>query len=192
VGTSLFKGTTGAVFPTKMNTSAAEQRWQISQLNATAWTLRSKDGGPNGFLGAKWNEYTQSQILPIMIRGDIADASALWTFNLWDDSTLKLSNLANGTENLLQKNPELAISSNAPAPPIGEGWRYKAVGEVNDVRYSSVRVSITCPVCPKVTVSLTDRSFSYQSRLFPQLAQALSRNHSRPRLPPLPPLLPLL
>jgi hypothetical protein len=143
VGTTLFKGTTGAVFPATRNESASEQQWQIFKLNSTTWALRSRDSGPNGFLGAKWNEYTQSQILPIVVRGDVADASALWTFNLWEDSTLKLSNLANGTDNLLQKNPQLAISSNAPLPPVGEGWKYTAVGAIDDVRYSSVRVSNT-------------------------------------------------
>jgi hypothetical protein len=142
-GTWLFNRnkTTGASLMKTRDSSDGEQLWQIFQLNSTTWTMRSQASGPVGFLMSKWNASAQTQIVPIMAIGDIADTSALWTFNAWDDKTWKISNLANGTENRLQKNPLLSISSDAPAPPRGQGWNYTAVKAIDDPRYSSVSVS---------------------------------------------------
>jgi hypothetical protein len=142
-GTWLFNRnkTTGASLMKRRDSSDGEQLWQIFQLNSTTWTMRSQASGPVGFLMSKWNASAQTQIVPIMAIGDIADTSALWTFNAWDDKTWKISNLANGTENRLQKNPLLSISSDAPAPPRGQGWNYTAVKAIDDPRYSSVSAS---------------------------------------------------
>jgi hypothetical protein len=142
-GTWLFKNdyTTGASLMKTRDTSDSEQLWQVFQVNSTTRTMRSKAGGPTGYLSAKWNASAQTQIVPIMAIGDIADTSALWTFDAWEDKTWKISNLKNGTENRLQKNPLLSISSDAPAPPKGQGWNYTAIKAIDDPRYSSVSVS---------------------------------------------------
>jgi hypothetical protein len=144
-GTWLFNRnhTTGALLMKTRDASDWEQLWQIFQVNSTTWTLRSQAGGPTAYLSSKWNASAQTQIVPIMAIGDIADTSAFWTFNAWEDTTWKLSNLANGTDNRLQKNPLLCISSDAPAPPKGQGWNYTAIRAIDDPRYSSVSVSFS-------------------------------------------------
>lgn len=151
LGTSLYtgSGTKGAVFFNTTNTTLPGQRWQILPVtvnDTTAYALRCKDGGENGFMGAGFvaNEETDGHTRPQMFRGDVADNGVYWTFGSWGDGTWWLSNGANTTSYHLNKkaNGLLALSSNISAPQNGQRWNYTPIARIDDAKFSSVNVSL--------------------------------------------------
>jgi LPXTG-motif cell wall-anchored protein len=78
-----------------------------------------------------------------MFRGDIATNNVFWTFGAWGDGTYFLTNTANGTDWHMNKkdNGIMAMSPNITAPQNGQRYDFKAVGKIDDARYSSVDVS---------------------------------------------------
>jgi hypothetical protein len=150
IGTSLFNrgGTRGAVFFNTTDTSANVQRWQIFPVTineTTAYTIRSKDSGSNGFMGTGFNpnEEIEDSTRPMMFRGDVADNSVYWSFNTWGDGTWYLTNAANDTQHLnRQSNGLLSMSSNITAPQNGQRWGFASIAKIDDEKYSSVNVSL--------------------------------------------------
>jgi hypothetical protein len=150
LGTSLYNkgGTKGAVFFNTTNIDSNLQRWQIFPVTvdgATVYTLRSKDSGPNGFMGTGYSEDedTEGKTRPSMFRGDIADNNVYWTFDSWGDGTWYLSSAANGTTYHLNKkaNGIMAMSPNVTAPQNGQRWSFTTIDKIDDEKYSSVNVS---------------------------------------------------
>lgn len=151
MGTSLFNkgGTTGAVFFNTTNTATNVQRWQIYPVtvnDATAYTFRCKDGGPNAFMGTAYveAEATDGKTRPQMLRGDIVSNNVYWSIGSWGDGTWFLTNAANGTDFQLNRNGNglLAMSSNITAPQNGQRWGFTTIDKIDDEKYSNVNV---CP-----------------------------------------------
>lgn len=164
VGTNLYtsSGTKGAVFFNTTDTSANTQRWQIfpTTVNGTrVYTLRSKEGGPNAFMGAGYvqEEDTEGHTRPQMFRGDVADNGVYWNFGGWGDGTWFLSNGINGTSYHLNRkvNGLLAMSPNITAPQNGQRWNMAEIAKIDDEKYSSVNVS--CPNSDTFGLTCTDR-----------------------------------
>jgi hypothetical protein len=164
IGTSLFNrgGTTGAVFFNTTDTSTNVQRWQIFPVTvngSTAYTIRSKDGGPNGFMGTGFNANgdTATSTRPMMLRGDIANNTVFWSFNSWGDGTWFLTNAANNDQHLnRQGNGLLSMSSNITAPQNGQRWGLASIAKIDDEKYSSVNVRLqSCVFVQSNTDTLT-------------------------------------
>jgi hypothetical protein len=56
---------TGPVSRQETNTDDEHQRWQIFQLNSTAWTFRFQQGGADSYLGTR-----NKDKVPQMVRGN--------------------------------------------------------------------------------------------------------------------------
>jgi hypothetical protein len=147
-GTAAGKNTRGATFLSPTNSSVPDQLWAIlpvSVNSTTVYTLRTKDSGPQGFLASEFvaEETTEGSTRPSMFRGDIATNNVFWTFGGWGDGTFFLTNTANGTDWHMNKkdNGIMAMSPNITAPQNGQRYDFKAVGKIDDARYSSVDVS---------------------------------------------------
>ena len=137
-------GTKGAVFFNWTDTSSKTQQWQIFQLNSTSWVLRTAEAGPSVYMAAALSndEITEGKTRPMMARGDIADASAFWTFDSWGDGTYIITNAANGTGYHLNRkdNALMAMSPNISAPQNGQRWQYKSISNIDDKKYSTIDV----------------------------------------------------
>ncbi|KAH5762913.1 hypothetical protein HBI16_174780 [Parastagonospora nodorum] len=149
VGTSLYtgSGTKGAVFLSPSNTTAPVQNWQIFPVivnDTTAYTLRSKESGPNGFLGAQYTpeEATEGKTRPAMFRGDVANNNVYWSFGSWGDGTWFLTCAANGSDYRMNKknNGIMAMSPNLTAPQNGQRYSFASITKIDDVKYSSVNL----------------------------------------------------
>lgn len=152
LGTSLFKdGLKGSVFFNTTNIASSVQRWQIFPVtvnDTTMYTFRSKDSGPNGFMGTSYSEdeETEGKTRASMMRGDIASDRAFWSFGSWGDSTWFLTNVANTTEYHLNKKGSgiMAMSPDIRAPQNGQRWSFDPIDRIDDEKYSSVSVSRSC------------------------------------------------
>jgi hypothetical protein len=149
LGTSLYNkgGTKGAVFFNFTNTASPLQRWQIFPViinSTTAYTIRSKDSGPNGFMGTGYSEDEEvdGKTRPSMYRGDIAGNNVYWSFDSWGDGTSFLTSVANGTTYHLNRkgNGIMNMSPNISAPQNGQRWGFVPIDKIDDEKYSSVNV----------------------------------------------------
>ena len=124
------------------NTSSPTQRWQVYQVNSTAWTLRCQESGPNAWLGATG---TANDTAAYLARGDVAGADVFWTIDPWRDSTWYMWNAANGSEYHLKKNSSnlLEMSSNITAPMPGQRWTFEKIEAIDDPQYSTLSVCST-------------------------------------------------
>ena len=79
-GTELYKEGRGAVYFNTTTTDRKVFRWQLFPINSTSYVLRTEEGGPNGYLGTKFEpkETSPGQTQALMLRGDIADDSIYW------------------------------------------------------------------------------------------------------------------
>ena len=152
LGTVLFanSGTRGATYFNTTDTSSKSQQWQVFQLNSTTWVLRTAEAGPSAYMGTTFSseETTQGKTRPTMLRGDVADASAFWTFESWGDGTYFLTNAANGTDYHLNRkeNSLMAMSPNITAPQNGQRWQFKEIDAIDDKKWSAVDVcALSCP-----------------------------------------------
>jgi hypothetical protein len=152
VGTSLYTGSgaKGAVFLSPSNTSQPVQRWQIFPVtvNSSAlYTLRSKDAGPNAFLGTQYtpDEETEGKTRPAMFRGDVAGDNVYWAFGSWGDGTWYLTSASMGPKYRMNKknNGIMAMSPNITAPQNGERYSFATIAKIDDIKYSSVNVSLS-------------------------------------------------
>jgi hypothetical protein len=149
LGTSFFTkgGTKGAVFFNTTNTTLPSQRWQIFPVtinSTTAYTIRSKDSGPNGFMGTAYSEDedAEGKTRPSIFRGDVASNNVYWSFDSWGDGTSFLINTANGAAYHLNKkgNGIMNMSPNISAPQNGQRWGFATIDKIDDEKYSSVNV----------------------------------------------------
>lgn len=150
IGTTLYtaNGTAGAVFYKPANLTESDQRWQIYAINQTFYVLRSKEGGPDAFLGTAFseNETTPGQTRAHMIRGNVSDDSIYWKVTPWGDGTFFLTNKENGTSWHLGRKASdglAAMDSNITAPQNGQRWSFETIQDIKNDRFSTVNVR--CP-----------------------------------------------
>ncbi|CAO2651592.1 Nn.00g041620.m01.CDS01 [Neocucurbitaria sp. VM-36] len=180
VGTSPFSGSgsRGATFINYTDNSSANQRWQIFQLNSTAWTLRNQEGGPNAWLGTTLSdsENTEGATRSCMERGDVADASVYWTINPWGDGTWYFSNAANGTGYHLQKKDSgiMVMSPNVTAPQNAQRWKFKKITTINNDNYSKINL-VGAVVATASTTAPSSTSSTEPSASNPDSSSGLSR-----------------
>ncbi|ORY11899.1 hypothetical protein BCR34DRAFT_601019 [Clohesyomyces aquaticus] len=143
--------TTGTVFFNSTHTDKPGYRWQIYSIDNT-YVLRNQDGGPQGFLGTKYDakEPTPGQTRGQMVRGNVSDASVYWTISPWGDGTFYLTNDQNGTEwHLLRKgNAGIAMSSNITEPQDGQRFSFKTITAINDQKMSTVNLPTSTATSP--------------------------------------------
>lgn len=155
IGTSLFNAsnTKGAVFMSPNKATATVQRWQIVPVtinHTNTYILRTKDSGPNGFMGTGYsaNEESEGMTRPSMFRGDVVDNNVYWNFGTWGDGMFYLTNAINGTYHLNKKNNGIMAMSNViAAPQNGQRFGFEAVAKIDDEKYSSVNVGSVAPAC---------------------------------------------
>ncbi|KZM26884.1 uncharacterized protein EKO05_0011403 [Ascochyta rabiei] len=156
LGTNLYNraGTTGAVFFNNTNPDIATQRWQIYPINATAYVLRCKASGANGFIGTQPAD-AAGAITPLMLRGDVADNSVFWRFGSWGDGTWYLWNSANGTEFHFAARSDglVTMDKNISAPQNKQRWGFDTLANIDDKAYSSVTLLSTTITSPAPTSS---------------------------------------
>jgi hypothetical protein len=131
---------TGPVFISKTDTSVEGQRWQIFQLNSTAWIFRFQQGGADAYLGTR-----KDDSIPQTVRGRASDASAYWTIHPWGDDTWYLTNLRDGPEkrltqmansNLLEMDPATIANERQ-----GQKWKFERIPiEIDNDKFSTVEV----------------------------------------------------
>ncbi|KAF2715513.1 hypothetical protein K504DRAFT_422349 [Pleomassaria siparia CBS 279.74] len=147
-GTNLFNhnGTTGAVFFGGVATANSTQRWQWYGIDTTTYVLRCKEGGPNAFLGTKFEpkETTPGHTQALMVRGNVSDDSVFWNVTPWGDGTFYLTNKENGTDWHLNKKGDggVSLSSNITLPQNGQRWSFAAIEPINDDSFATVDVSV--------------------------------------------------
>ncbi|KAF2686252.1 hypothetical protein K458DRAFT_441817 [Lentithecium fluviatile CBS 122367] len=155
IGTNLFKdnGTSGSVFYEPTNTTEGRQRWQLYPMNDTYYVLRSKEGGPDAFLGAMFSEdeKTPGQTRARMIRGDLSDDSVYWQISPWGDGTFFLTNKKNGTDWHLGrklKDGLIAMDSNTTSMPNGQRWSFQDVAAIKTTVFSTVDLPTASATAP--------------------------------------------
>lgn len=146
IGTNLYDNNNlaGSVFFQPANLTRGRQRWQIYAINDTWVVLRSREGGPDGFLGTMKsdNEETPGGTRPHMIRGNVSDDSIYWKVSPWGDGTFFLSNKANKTDWHLNKKGDgiLAMDSNTTLPQNGQRWSFDPITDIQMAKFSTVDV----------------------------------------------------
>lgn len=134
----------GASFFTKTNHSDPRQRWQIYGINSTTFVLRTQEGGATLFLGSQGAD-KNGLISPLMLRGDVADASVFWQLGAWGDDTFYLWNGGNGTGYHLARTDTgigICMNSSIAAPQNKQRWMFDGVTAIDDQAYSTVAVSL--------------------------------------------------
>lgn len=134
----------GASFFTKTNHSDPRQRWQIYGINSTTFVLRTQEGGATLFLGSQGAD-KNGIISPLMLRGDVADASVFWQLGAWGDDTFYLWNGGNGTGYHLARTDTgigICMNNSIAAPQNKQRWIFDGVAAIDDQAYSTVAVSL--------------------------------------------------
>ncbi|KAJ9667018.1 hypothetical protein H2201_002851 [Coniosporium apollinis] len=144
--------TIGSVYFDTANTSSSLQQWQIFPTpgNASIYVLRSRSIGPEGYLSTAAGTTSDDgenagNTVPVMHKYTILDDSVFWIIDTWGDGTFRMSNLENGTEWHLQKNPwglgtSMSMSSNVTAPQDGQRFRFRELADINDVAFSTIQI----------------------------------------------------
>lgn len=144
VGTSLFTQGKGAVFFKITNTSDSEEHWQIFPFNSSAYILRTKASGSEGYLGValKQNEDTPGKSVPIMVSAGEADDSMIWHISPWGDGTFYLANAANGTawHLTVKSNSLMAMTSNISVQQDAQSFSFLQLDTIDDASFDSVVV----------------------------------------------------
>jgi hypothetical protein len=139
-------GHSGPVFGELKDLASGRQRWQIFPINETYYVLRTKEGGPNAFLGTFFTEEedTPGKTRPRMIRGNESDDSIFWRITPWGDGTFFMSNKQNKTDWHLarKRNALYAMDSNITSKPNGQRWSFDDNTEIKIDGFSTVDVSI--------------------------------------------------
>lgn len=148
IGTNLFSdGNAGAVFYQPTNTTQDRQRWQMYAVDETYYVLRSKEGGPDAFLGTMYSEdeTTPGKTRPHMIRGNLSDDSIYWQVKPWGDGTFFFTNKKNGSDWHLAKKAGsdiLALDSNITSQPKGQMWNFEKIADIRTNKFKNVDVSV--------------------------------------------------
>jgi hypothetical protein len=149
-GTALYNQGSGAVFIQDTNITSIEQ-WQIFPFNQTYYVLRTKGSGPTGYLHASFSvdETTPGLTVPDMKDASIQDDSMFWQIDPWGDGTFFMTNANNGSDWHLnvKDNGRMSLSSNITQPQEGQQFSFERLDVIDDVRYSSVIVSISWCIC---------------------------------------------
>lgn len=142
-------GTEGAVFYRPTNTSAGQQWWQIYSIDDTYYVLRTRAGGPDGFLGARYEptERTPGRTRAYMAQGNTSDDSVFWKISPWGDGTFYMTNKQNGTEwNLGQamvgNDVTVVLDSNKTGTPGTQRFSFRALNKIGTDNFSTVTVRI--------------------------------------------------
>lgn len=140
-------GTEGAVFYRPSNTSAGRQWWQLYAMDDTYYVLRTRAGGPDAFLGARYasEEKTPGQTRAYMIQGNMSDDSVFWKISPWGDGTFYMTNKQNGTDWNLGRtrngqNVTVVLDSNKTDTPAMQRFSFQALNNIAAKGYSTVRV----------------------------------------------------
>ncbi|KAH7052343.1 hypothetical protein B0J12DRAFT_571987, partial [Macrophomina phaseolina] len=138
----------GAVFLRISNSTDREQQWQVYPLNDTTLVLRTRAAGPSNYLGAAADlgdtgDLNGGNTKPIMGNYSLQDGSMFWNVGDWPDGLFWLENAQNGSSWHLNHtgNGYFDMSSNITAPQRGQSFKFTAVAEIRDERWSTIDVS---------------------------------------------------
>ncbi|GME33325.1 hypothetical protein GTA08_BOTSDO07495 [Neofusicoccum parvum] len=138
----------GAVFLRTSNSTDREQQWQIYPVNETTLVLRTRASGPSNYMGTAIDFGTVGTVnggntKPIMGNHTLMDSSVLWSINAWGDGLFYFENAQNGSAWHLNHtgNGYFDMSSNITAPQDEQSFTFKAVGTIDNQKFSTIDVS---------------------------------------------------
>ncbi|KAF2686254.1 hypothetical protein K458DRAFT_209716 [Lentithecium fluviatile CBS 122367] len=141
VGTSLFEGRKGATFFQPANLTEPYQKWQFYAVDESGtYMIRSKDGGPNGFLGAQYSPDDDETVVT-MLRIDLADDTVSWTISPAEgkDGAYYLTNRANGTIWRFGSKGTKTIMDNSDPNP-GQQLSFEPIAAIKDEAFDTLNL----------------------------------------------------
>ncbi|KAB2572674.1 hypothetical protein BFW01_g10282 [Lasiodiplodia theobromae] len=134
----------GPVFLRISNSTDREQQWQIYNVNSTTVVMRTRASGPDNYLSAAVaqdddGEVNAGSTKPIMGNYSLLDSSMFWHIGAWSDGLFWLENAQNGSAWHLNHtgNGYFRMSSNITAPQTGQRFKFTALEDINNDKYST-------------------------------------------------------
>ncbi|KAK7724818.1 hypothetical protein SLS57_004089 [Botryosphaeria dothidea] len=138
----------GAVFLRTSNSTDREQQWQIFSINDTTLVLRTRASGPSNYLGAgielgDTGDLDGGNTKPLMGNYTLQDNSMFWSIGDWPNGLFWFENAQNGSSWHLNHtgNGYFDMSSNITAPQDEQSFKFKAVADIKDDKWSTIDVS---------------------------------------------------